>query len=133
MPLVGRLDELPWVGAVAPYRRRDDRAPNGAHAALVRLGALALDAFPATVLPNPLIHELDALATAAALDLPWVEELAADIFMGAFSAKFPAAAKIAGPGGCGTARMPTGWRRSRADSASSACAVRPPAPASPRS
>jgi hypothetical protein len=60
MPLVGRLDELPWVGAVAPYRRRDDRAPNGAHAALVRLGALALDAFPATVLPNPLIHELDA-------------------------------------------------------------------------
>jgi predicted DNA-binding protein (MmcQ/YjbR family) len=32
----------------------------------------------------------------------------------------------------GASQMPTGWRRSRADIASSACAARPPALASPR-
>jgi len=86
------VDELPWVAAVARWR-----GPNaGAREALVRLGELALDAFPATPLPNPLIAELDTLAREAELDLPFTEELAADIFMGRFSPKFARAAKIAG-------------------------------------
>ncbi|GGL57105.1 hypothetical protein [Planomonospora parontospora] len=91
-----RLEELPWVQAVSAYRgtgrdRRRDTA-----ATLRRLGELALDGFPATLLPNPLVRELAALSREAGHDLPWVEELAADIFMGSFSGKFLASAKIAG-------------------------------------
>ena len=61
-----------------------------------RLGELALDGFPGTLLPNPLVRELSALAREAGAELPWVEELAADIFMGRFSAKFLRAAHLAG-------------------------------------
>ena len=91
-----RIDELPWVQAVADYRDQRDETATEARAALVRLGELALDAFPATVIPNALVTELDALGREAGLDLPLVEELAADIFMGSFSAKFVHAAKLAG-------------------------------------
>jgi hypothetical protein len=42
------------------------------------------------------VTELDALAREAGVPLPLVEELAADIFMGTFSARFLAAAKLAG-------------------------------------
>jgi hypothetical protein len=87
-----RIEELPWVAAVADARRANRR---DAALTLTRVATLALDAFPATVLPNPLIRELAALAAEAGLDVPWVEELAADIFMGTFSAKFTAAAKLA--------------------------------------
>lgn len=85
------VDELPWVRAVAPWRETN----TGVREALVRLGELALDAFPATPLPNPLIAELDTLAREAELDLPFTEELAADIFMGRFSPKFKRAAQLA--------------------------------------
>ncbi len=85
------VDELPWVRAVASFRGGNDEARD----AFVRLGELALDAFPATPLPNPLIAELDTLAREAALDLPFTEELAADIFMGRFSPKFKRAAQLA--------------------------------------
>jgi hypothetical protein len=90
-----RLDELPWVTAVNGVRRSDDVTRRDSHASLARVGQLTLDGFPATILPNPLIRELAALAKEAGLDLPWVEELAADIFMGTFSAKFLQAAKLA--------------------------------------
>ncbi|NUT92093.1 MAG: hypothetical protein HOY78_08675, partial [Saccharothrix sp.] len=80
-------DELPWVRALARYR-----ADVPAHGTVRRLGELALDGFPGTVLPNPLVREFAALAP----DLPWVEDLAADIFMGSFTPKFAAAARIAG-------------------------------------
>jgi hypothetical protein len=88
------VEELPWVQAVAPYRETGDGAE--ARAALIRLAELALDAFPATILPNALISELDVLAREAGLDLPLTEELAADIFMGRFSKKFVRAARLAG-------------------------------------
>jgi hypothetical protein len=89
-----RLEELPWVRAVAPLRS-PDAVRGQAGADLVRLGELAFAGFPGTILPNPLIRELSALARAAEVGVPFVEELAADIFMGRFSPKFSAAADLA--------------------------------------
>lgn len=57
--------------------------------------SLALDAYPGTALPNPLISELTTLFDAAGVALPLTEELAADIFMGRFSDKFRLAAQLA--------------------------------------
>ncbi len=85
-----RFDELPWVAAVA------DRAagrPDDSSAVGRRLAALAIDAFPATILPNPMVSELSTLLDG--LDLPLTEELAEDIFEREFSAKFPRAAAVA--------------------------------------
>ncbi|WP_354644238.1 hypothetical protein [Kitasatospora camelliae] len=89
-----RMEELPWVRAVAERRHGAAGAPD-ALAALRQLGELAVAAFPATVLPNPLIRELGVLARQSGLEVPLVEELAADIFMGTFSPKFASAAAIA--------------------------------------
>ncbi len=87
-----QLSELPWVRAVAPYRvQTSDAALTVAR----RVGALALDHFPATILPNPLVRELDLLLQEGALQLPMTEEVAADIFTGRFSSKFPTAAVLA--------------------------------------
>ncbi|MEU7869934.1 hypothetical protein [Dactylosporangium sp. NPDC049140] len=91
-----RLEELPWVRALAPYRQATAGSRGEARATLGRLAELALDGFPATLLPNPLVAELAALGGEAGEDLPWVEELAADIFMGRFSPKFLRAAQLAG-------------------------------------
>ncbi|BCJ69090.1 hypothetical protein [Polymorphospora rubra] len=91
-----RFDELPWVRALAGHRHATDGTRDHADAALRRLGQLTLDAFPATLLPNPMVRQLAALGREADAGLPWVEELAADIFEGTFSGKFLAAAKIAG-------------------------------------
>ncbi|MFF0524543.1 transcriptional regulator [Actinomadura nitritigenes] len=90
-----RLEELPWVRAVQRYRRADGTGEREARAVLVQLGELALQGFPGTVLPNPLLSELGALAKRAGLRVPFVEELAADIFMGTFSTKYLRAAQIA--------------------------------------
>jgi len=90
-----RLTELPWVRALQPYRQVGADTRGEAQATLRRLGELALTGFPGTLLPNPLVQELAALSREAGADLPWVEELAADIFMGRFSPKFPRAAHLA--------------------------------------
>ncbi|MFE5596780.1 hypothetical protein [Streptomyces sp. NPDC056549] len=87
--------ELPWVRAVSAQRGEDARTERSAHAALRQLGEVAVDAFPGTLLPNPLVRELAVLAGRAGLDAPLVEELAADIFMGTFSPKFQSAATVA--------------------------------------
>lgn len=94
-----QFTELPWVrmafdvagapvdgGAVQP----DDPATVARQVA-----ALAIDSFPGTILPNPLISELSTLYAAAGIDVPLTEELAVDIFMGRFSPKFTRAAKVA--------------------------------------
>jgi hypothetical protein len=91
-----RLDELPWMQAVASHRSDDADSRRGAADALRHLGGLALESFPATLLPNPLVRELATLGREAGLGLPWVEELAADIFDGRFAAKYLAAAQLAG-------------------------------------
>ncbi|MFV0464080.1 MAG: hypothetical protein ACK5MP_12935 [Nostocoides sp.] len=59
------------------------------------MAALAIDSFPGTILPNPLVSELATLYAAAGIDIPLTEELAADFFTGRFSAKFTRAAKLA--------------------------------------
>jgi len=90
-----RFEELPWVSAVASRRRRDAAIADNATNSLARLAQLALEAFPATITPSALVSEMDVLSREAGLQLPLVEELAADIFMGTFSAKFVRAAQLA--------------------------------------
>ncbi|MEU4740992.1 hypothetical protein AB0G02_11085 [Actinosynnema sp. NPDC023658] len=90
-----RFTELPWVDALSPYRspKPDDAA--AARRALRQTTVLALTAFPHALLPNPLVTELRALAKQARLELPLVEEVAADIFAGRFTTKWRDAAAVA--------------------------------------
>ncbi|WP_217369433.1 hypothetical protein [Nonomuraea antri] len=90
-----RFDELPWVGALAPFRSPRPDAGRAARRALEETTLLALGAFPQAILPNPLLSELGALARRADLAMPLVEEVAADIFMGTFTDKWRIAADIA--------------------------------------
>ncbi|WP_081236408.1 hypothetical protein [Streptomyces viridosporus] len=93
-----RVEELPWVRAVSGQRSAVLGRPDGegALAVLRQLGELAVQAFPGTILPNPLVREFGVLERHCDLGAPFVEELAADIFMGTFSPKFLTAARIAG-------------------------------------
>lgn len=90
-----RFDELPWVRALAPCRSAGPGGAVAARRALRQTAAPALDAFPHALLPNRLITELRAPAEQAGLALPLVEEVAADIFTGAFTAKWREAAAVA--------------------------------------
>jgi hypothetical protein len=90
-----RLEELPWIAAVSPWLGGDQQAKRDALEVLRRLSALALGSFPQTILPNKLVKELRGLASDADQKQPFVDELAADIFMGGFTANFVKAAKIA--------------------------------------
>ncbi|MGF6208686.1 hypothetical protein ABH906_004692 [Pseudomonas frederiksbergensis] len=90
-----KLSELPWVAAVEVDRVADAAAAEGARQALIESSATTLSAFPQAILANKLLQEFGSLAVTAKLDLPFVEEVAADIFMGAFSNKFVEAARRA--------------------------------------
>ncbi|WP_433604955.1 hypothetical protein [Prescottella agglutinans] len=89
-----RFEELPWVAALNPLRdsRNATAQASAARALLRQVTMLAIESFPHAVLPNPLVREFHALAQRAGLDLPLVEEVAADIFMGTFTEKWRAAA-----------------------------------------
>lgn len=91
-----RLSELPWVLAIDAFRGVGDDARGAARRALEDLVLLALTAFPQAILPNKLLQEVRALAEAAGLRLPIVDEVAADIFMGEFTRKYLDAARRAG-------------------------------------
>ncbi|EFE64962.1 conserved hypothetical protein [Streptomyces viridosporus ATCC 14672] len=93
-----RVEELPWVRAVSGQRSAVPGRPDGegALAVLRQLGEPAVQAFPGTILPNPLVREFGVLERHCDLGAPFVEEVAADIFMGTFSPKFLTAARIAG-------------------------------------
>ncbi|WP_286074990.1 hypothetical protein [Stenotrophomonas sp. 59] len=88
-----RMAELPWAAGLESERQRGTPA---ARRMLADIVALALRHYPETPLPNPLLRQLRSLADSAGADLPLVEELAADIFMGAFAPGFAAAARHAG-------------------------------------
>ncbi|MFB7342036.1 hypothetical protein ACFCZ6_18455 [Streptomyces hydrogenans] len=88
-------EELPWVRAVGGHAAGDDTTRSSAAAAARTLAETAVEHFPGTLLPNPLVRELGTLLGASGLDVPLTEELAADIFMGRFSGKFLASAGVA--------------------------------------
>src|SRR5262249_59307089 len=90
-----RLDELPWVAAIDRFRTGSISERALARQALQEMSALAIAAFPFAILPNKLCQEFRALATGAELDIALVDELAADIFVGRFSEKFVASARLA--------------------------------------
>ena len=90
-----RIDELPWVAALAPLRASSLGVEARARQTLEQVTLLALSSFPHTILPNPLVREMQALAKQAGLGLPLVEEVAADIFMGTFTTKWSQAAQVA--------------------------------------
>ncbi len=91
------FDELPWIVAVSGFRERSSSS-RPARQALTRSVLLALDSFPETILPNPLVRELGALASVADVRLALVDEVAADIFMGTFTTKWRTAARAASEG-----------------------------------
>ncbi|SIR07369.1 hypothetical protein SAMN05216509_0417 [Pseudomonas sp. B10] len=90
-----KMKELPWVAAVEDQRETDAVVAEAAKKLLIQSAAMTLCAFPHAILPNKLIQEFAALAAMAKLDLPFVEEVASDIFMGAFSNKYIRAARQA--------------------------------------
>ncbi|WP_410639043.1 hypothetical protein [Amycolatopsis sp. lyj-346] len=87
-----RLEELPWIRVLEPFRARRPDVAGAARQALTQTVLLALGAFPQAILPNPLVRELGALAGQAGLPMPLLEELAADIFVGTFTEKWRTAA-----------------------------------------
>ncbi|MEK6236361.1 MAG: hypothetical protein N2C14_16765, partial [Planctomycetales bacterium] len=90
-----QLKELPWAEAIDRFRRDDSTARELARKSLQEVAALTIASFPQAIVPNKLLQEFRALAKQARLDMPLVEEVAADIFMGEFSAKFTLAARRA--------------------------------------
>ncbi len=90
-----KLAELPWVQAIERFRDGSVGEAAAARTTLEQVATLHVTAFPETIFPNKLVTELVALAKGAGLVLPLTEELAADIFMGAFTPKFVAAARVA--------------------------------------
>lgn len=89
------VDELPWVGALQTFRRDNLGTATLARQTLRDVTLLAFEHFPHTILPNPLLREMKALSQRAGLEVPIVEEIAADIFMGTFTKKFSNAANAA--------------------------------------
>jgi hypothetical protein len=90
-----QLSELPWVAAMEATRVEDTSHVRRARQVIARTSAVAIRAFPHTITPNKLVTELGALASAAKVELPLTEELAADIFMGGFTHKFVRSSEIA--------------------------------------
>lgn len=90
-----QLEELPWIRAVEEFRTEELSSAELAKQALEEVTILALTSFPQAIIPNKLLQELNALSKGAALELPLVDELAADIFMGKLSVNFAKAALFA--------------------------------------
>ena len=87
-----QIEELPWVAAIEQFRDESLSSRELAKQTLEEITAVVLTSFPHVILPNKLLQELRALVKGAGLDVPLVDELAADIFMGEFSPKFVASA-----------------------------------------
>lgn len=90
-----KIEELPWVAALERFRTDDLPAKQLARQTLEEVACLTLTSFSHAIVPNKLLQELRALAKGAGVEMPLVDELAADIFMGEFSEKFVKTAKLA--------------------------------------
>jgi len=90
-----QIEELPWTGCLMPLATATSAVRDRATDTLRQSALLALTSFPHTVLPNRLVREMDSLAQLAELDIPFVEEVAADIFIGTFTTKWRRAASRA--------------------------------------
>lgn len=90
------LSDLPWIGALDGLWSPGEASREGARSLLRRLALLTLTAFPESIFPNKLVQQFSLLSRKANLSLPWVEEIAADIFMGVFTVKYQRAAHWAG-------------------------------------
>lgn len=90
-----QIEELPWVAAIDRFRGESLSTRELATQTLEELTILTVTSFPHAILPNKLLQELRTLLKSADLDLPLVDEVAADIFMGQFSDKFVESAKLA--------------------------------------
>ncbi len=89
------IEDLPWIASIDPFRSDDLTGRDLSRQTLEEVTLLTLTSFPHMIIPNKLLQELKALAKGAGIDLPLVEEVAADIFMGQFSGKFVLAARAA--------------------------------------
>lgn len=88
-----RWEELPWVEVLLSQA---SAKPQQDLSYLRHLVQQVLTFFPATLLPNRLLQNIEQLAKQSQLKLPLVKEVAADIFMGQFSEAFLQAAQLAG-------------------------------------
>lgn len=88
-----RFEELPWVAPLHVEGPLTTKAV--AEQSLIRVVALHFQSFPQAILPNKLMQEIRALAKEAGLELHLVDEIAADIFMRTFTAKYVRAAQVA--------------------------------------
>ena len=90
-----KIEELPWVSAIEKFRTDDETSAAAARTMLKETTGLVLRAFPHRIVPNTLLRELRALTLSAGGHIPFVDELAADIFMGAFTPNFVRSAHLA--------------------------------------
>jgi len=90
-----QIEELPWIAAIERFRNENLSNREMAAQVLEELTVLTLSSFPHAIIPNKLLQEFRALVKGAEMDIPLVEEVAADIFMGEFSGKFVESAKRA--------------------------------------
>jgi hypothetical protein len=90
-----QASELPWLEAVAPWALAPEATRAAARLALAEVVPLAIARFPHAIVPNKLVKELRALKEAAGVPMTLVDEIAADIFQGAFGVQYLVAAKVA--------------------------------------
>jgi len=62
-----QFGELPWIAALLPFRTDTANAAQAARQTLTEVMFLAISGFPQTIVPNPLVGEMGALAAQAGL------------------------------------------------------------------
>lgn len=85
-------NEVPWIAALAASGPASEQASRDT---LARITTLVVRAFPHVIIPNRLVRELRVLAQDAGMMLPWMNEVAADIYMGSVRTNFLRAAQDA--------------------------------------
>ncbi|MGB0906393.1 MAG: hypothetical protein ACPGVT_02775 [Maricaulaceae bacterium] len=88
-----KIDELPWAKALQDSRANAPINSKLSKTVLTQLVSHSLKNFPQTQFPNPFVEQMSILGKRAKLSIPYVPEIAADIFMGDFSPRFEKAAQ----------------------------------------